>query len=617
MTATTTSGTTTSATRAGPGTRLRWVLVTVATAAAAAFGFGQPAFVGAVYAASRLLPASCGRPVRLLGGGLAVVVGMVVTATFANPVGIQLPPPLLALTLLTVFAIAAWRWGDHSPSEPRPGDRAIWGAAALGLAMCVPKLIGTTQEHISRLVYGYDNVNHVRMVLTSIRDMGYWWGAPGVGGSLEVGGGYPPALSFLAAYIPWTVRGGFRSPDVDEAIAGASFFFSIQMVLLAVVSVMIVRDIVGDHERAIGRHFGMVSVACLVLLGLAPVVAQRGFQSHAMALLTVVSGLTLLMQRGTSSTVRVGLGAGAIVVASHGWPLAVPALGLPLAYVLLRDRTHLRRNAIVAAALAPVAAYQLVNAPHLVTKTSYLSSQSPAALELPPSTWLVASLVGLAAAVFTSRLGLRRPASDIAGLSVVAALATAGAVAAIQVHNGGGIGGYYLTKTLYLPTLLACALGCGLFGAGAARRFTLKPVVLTLGTMLLLVVWAPLATPWAITHWTNRDPNVLDMHTVEAALVRARAGEATGDLVAMGMCEDITSDYTTRWTGTILQNWTRPREDFVDRVAVEGESLDSLREYALADVGRSITVVARAGCPLADEIRNAGLPNVRVVTTGQ
>jgi hypothetical protein len=309
----------------------------------------------------------------------------------------------------------------------------------------------------------------------------------------------------------------------------------------------------------------------------------------------------------------------------HAWPLAALPLASVVVVVSLLERRRISAVAWAGAALLALVAGYPIYGPSMVrsvavipTDTTFLSSTSPAVLPLPVTTWGPALGCAVVIAVLWRRLALDPWSTRIVLAAVLAGLLTTGLVAAAQWRNGHGLGGYYLQKTVYLTTLigfsLVAAVACRVLSATMQRH---RPVALAGAAMTMLAMWAPLASPWAITHWTNNDPNLLEMRAVRASLAaRSESAIVRSDIVALGTCNDTTSDYTTRWTGTLLRSWSPAREQLVTRLGVEGESLAALRDYALSDDQRTIQVYARSGCPLTTQIQEAALPNVRVHVGG-
>jgi hypothetical protein len=562
-----------------------------------------------------------------LGGLLLVVTFMMVVATTADQLEIPLPAPVLSLMCLGLGGAAAIRWGHLGGSASRVGDRVVWGAAGVGAALCLPKLLGEPAAHISRLVYGYDNVHHVRMAFATAHERGYFWSADGVDGLYGPGGGYRPGTSLVATYVPWTLRGGYSPPSFTEVVAGAEATYSLLMVVLTFACLLLLRELAWHPRLSAARGVLASGVAAtlLVLLGFAPVVTQRGFQAQSLATTSALVGLVMLSQRraGLSAGGRLLLGSCAVLVAMHAWPLAAVPLAVAVTFASLREWRAIPASTWVGAVLlALLAGYPIYGRPRLLgsgvvipSDTAFLSSTSPAVLPLPATTWFAALVCAVLVAVLRRRLGLDRWTTKVTTVGCVGALLATALVGGAQVYNGQGLGGYYLQKTLYLTTLIGFVAAAGILcRAVSVRRLPHRPAVLAGLSLVLLMMWAPLATPWAVTHLTNRDPNLLDMTAVQAALDMASSRSSPDrDVVVTGSCEDITSHYTTGWTGTVLRSWNPDRETFVRRLQLEGESLAALVEYAQADATRSLTVYALATCPLTDQIRRAALPNVRLV----
>jgi hypothetical protein len=562
--------------------------------------------------------------VRLLGGLLAVVTAMVVCATVADVLHIPLPAPIVSMGALATFGAAAYAKGELGRTPRRRGERLIWTVTALGVVMCLPKIFGDTAAHISRLVYGYDNVHHVRMALATALERGYFWSADGIPGVYEAGGGYRPGTSMVATYLPWIATGGYDPPRLAEVIQGAESVYALLMVVVTAACIMLLRELAWDGPNPASSRAVAVSgtaLALAILGGFAPVVTQRGFQAQSLATTAAVGGLVMLIQRraGLTSGGMVLLGWSAVLVAMHAWPLAAVPLAFVVAALSLREWRRLGTGARAGAGLLVLVAGYPIYGPRLIssassipTDTSFLSSTSPAVLPLPASTWAPALAAAVVVALLWWQLGLHRGVTRVITLAVAGALLTTVLVGGAQLHNGRGLGGYYLQKTVYLTTLIGFVLVAAVLSrlvTGSNQRH--RPVIVAGASATMLMMWAPLATPWAVTHWTNQDPNLLDMRAVQASLSQEVNGSTTGsDIIVLGSCNNTTSDYTTRWTGTLLRSWTPSREQLVNRLGTEGESLAALREYARNEAQRRIDLYANPACPLATEIRNAKLPNV-------
>jgi hypothetical protein len=465
------------------------------------------------------------------------------------------------------------------------------------------------------------------MAFATALEQGYFWSADGVSGLYGPGGGYRPGTALIATYVPWTLRGGYSQPGFAEVVAGAEATYSLLMVILTVACLLLLRELAWQPRLTATRGIltSGVATTLMVLVGFGPVVTQRGFQAQSLATTCAVIGLVMLSQlcAGLSRGRSLLLGSSAVLVAMHAWPLAAVPLAFAVGVASLRRWREISALAWAGAGLlALLAGYPIYGGPQLLssgaaipTDTAFLSSSSPAVLPLPATTWGPALMCALVVAILWRRLGLDWWTTRVASVGVVGALLTTALVGGAQWYNGHGLGGYYLQKTVYLTTLIGFVAAAGILcRTVSARRMTHRPAVLAVVSLVLVLMWAPLATPWAVTHWMNRDPNLLDMPAVQAVLAMPASGSSPdNDIVVMGSCEDITSHYTTRWAGTALRSWNADRETFVRRLELEGESLGALAEYARADKTRTLTVYALASCPLAHEIRRAALPNVRLI----
>jgi hypothetical protein len=491
--------------------------------------------------------------------------------------------------------------------------------------MCIPKLVGEPAAHVSRLVYGYDNVDHVRRALASAVERGYFWSPDGVAGLYGPGGGYRPGSSFLTTYLPWIARGGYEPPNFAQVVAGAEGVFSLLMVAVTVACLLLLRELVGGRtvgSTPLGLTVSGTALAFMVLVGFAPVVTQRGFQAQSLATTAAIGGLVVLTQRraGLGPRGALWLGTGAVIISMHSWPLAAVPLACAVAGLSLAHwreigvRGWAGAGVLLIAAGYPAYGPTVVNrAPTHITRLVDISSTSPAVLPLPATTWGLALVAAAATTLLARRLGFDQWVRWVIDIAVIGALLTTALVAAAQWRNGHGLGGYYLQKTVYLTTLigfvLAAAILCHII---SSRHLPHRPALLTVAVLALLIMCAPLSTPWAVTHWLNHDPNALDMRAVNAALKADDGPSAEHDIVVLGSCNNTTSDYTTRWTGTMLRSWSPARDRLVAQLGVEGESVEALREYAASDERRIIDVFAKEACPLTSEIRSAALTNVRL-----
>lgn len=588
--------------------------------AMAVAGWGQLALVLAVLAAAATVSAVAGWVTRLFLGGTAVAVWMIVVATLADLAALPLPPPLLAATALVASVSAAWFLGDFSITTRR-GDAVVLGVAALGVGLAVPKMTGSTADHVARLVYGYDSGNHVRYSLAMGQAHGYTYhldSVPGLYGQTA----YRPAQAFLTEYLPWILRGGYGSPTVSQSLAFAESVYSLQIVALAVAAVLLVRELVDGIQDAGSAPSGAATawacavVGAVVLLGISPAISQRGFQAQSMASIAMVTGVLFLClgdKRSLSTSAAVVGAAGCIALAANAWPLAAGPLVAATAFAVLRRLREVSWWAWCAmAALGAVAAYPVYGPPVFYKDATWLSNTSSAVLPLPPSTWgslAVLGAMGLA--------GLARSPGGAVGLRTMVSAAVGGVatilgVAAVQHFTTGDVGGYYLAKSVYAVAILS-AVGTGALVWSMLSSWSgpVRLASLVLTACLVLVACLPLMSFSVQTYWRAPSRDIYEAGAVTAALRDYPNGApADRDVVVLGVCRPTASDYTTRWLGTVLRTWTSDRDALVARLGTQGESLAALQTYAAAQSARRIDVFADPACPLAHQIEGARIPNV-------
>ncbi|QGN56715.1 hypothetical protein [Nostocoides sp. HKS02] len=584
-----------------------------------AVGWGQLAALLSLACCASLYPLASGWLVRTVLGATTLCAFWVSAATACDALGVPLPPSWLAGAGLLVMAPLARRWGRPGWGT-RVGDRPIMLAVALTVVATAPKLFGSTEARINRLVFGYDNAAHVRYSIAMGEAHGYTFrfeSIPGLYGPTS----YRPAGSFLAEYLPWIVRGGLAAPTTAQSIAGAEAIYSLQMVACVAAGLLLLRELAWTARR-LSRAAMLVSgtaVFLMLFVGIVPVVANRGFQAQSLANAALVAGLLCLAQvrRGLGVSGAVVTAAGALAVALNAWPLAAGPLAVALAWVALR---HLRRISWWAwgltALLAAVAAYPVYGPRQFYSNADWLSSQSTAVMPVPITSWLgLATLAAIALSVHYLRAP-RDPVASVLTAAMVGALAMPLAVLGVQLVTGAGVGGYYLIKSVYALVLIAIICVGDLvvdllteWSGGLPRVVCLAAVAL-----VATLAWLPFGVSAVVTSWPQPDRNVLETEPIAAALARYPDGAPpTVDMVVLGTCSKPASDYTTRWLGTILHSWSPARDVLVERLGVEGETLAGLRDYLAQQPQRSVEVFAREGCPLATQIQDAHLRGVSVI----
>lgn len=603
----------------GHGRVLVLVVAGVALVLAVA-GQGQLALALAVVCAASLFPSSCGVVVRGVLGLACTMTFFVVVATACDQLSVPLPPAWLAGVALLVSGAAAWAWG-HRRIAARRGDRAVGALAALGGLLVLPKAFGGPADHVARLVYGYDNVHHVRYSFAMGQVHGYTYGHASVPGLYEATS-YRPAQAFLTEYLPWMLRGGQGSPTFAQTVLFADVVYAAQVVAIAVAAALLLRELI-DSVPAVGTSRRAWVAACavltvLVMVGLAPVIGQRGFQAQAFATASMLAGLLALAQlrRGVGVNTVLLASAACVALAMNSWPLAAGPLVAAVGFVFLR---HVRAVRLVTypmlAVLIAVAAYPIWGVPVFYSDTAWLSSQSPAVMNLPVTTWLPLTVLGLASLAWAATRARREVVVQQQGAALVGALGTLVAVPLVQALSGQRVGGYYVQKTVYALVLLLMVASVAGLSWWLARTSGLRRVLgaVTAG-VLLFVAWAPLGSFAVQTYWRQPGATIYDGRPVAAALARFPDGAPSDlDMVVLGTCRPTASDYTTRWLGTILRSWSVDRNRYVGDIAVRGENLEALQVYASAQRGRTIEVYTHRGCPLGEQIAAAAIPNVRVV----
>jgi len=599
-----------------------WILLAVVGLGLGVTGFGQVALAASIVFAASLVRAESGMLVRAALGAGAVGAWYLSVGVACDLFELAVQPALLAVSGLVVFGLLALIAGDRRRSSRRSGDLLIAVATCLLIAALAPQMIGSGTDIVSRLAPGYDNTNHFRLLVAVGEARGFFWSRNGVDGVFSEAVRYSQGEAFLSAYLSWILRGGYGTPTTSQFLHFVGVLYPLKIVATSMVAVLVTRELVWDRFKlSFARRGRLVSAVAVLLLtagGITTITIQLGFQTQALANLAVLLGLLALLQRerhnGASAVLL--LASGSVVLASHSWPFAVPALAVPMVIVLLRAAMSVRWwawAAMVAMAFVSVLGYtglsSAVRAGALLTATS-----GGTVYRIPAVAWISLGIVSLVTVVWLYRLQESVAPPYIILWAMLGGLITSAAIGAIQ-WTAQGLS-YYFYKSAYLVVLLAAILAGAFAGLVAGRPLRPGPLTRTAAVCVVLLAWLPLA-PLAFLHFTLTEPPRVSRSAVAEALHgQAIHGSARQDIVVMHPCRSRDVDYSSRWIGTLLKSWTHPREVFVSREEqlrpspTYGERFDMLREYAATREG--VTVYVARGCPLLRTIMDAQVPRLVV-----